>query len=87
MPIPVSIVKKVNKMGQKEGQGRELTFLDRSKHPFSWDGEVSINNPGFQGLLEDEIAPCPHPSSELPGVLIEGADRKGITVQDDPGRD
>ena len=47
IPVPQSIINKVNKIGKKEGHNRTFSFADRSKVPFPWDDEVPIEDPSF----------------------------------------
>jgi hypothetical protein len=52
-------------------QGRWFRFVNRSKEPYEWTDCISEDDPEFQGLLEDEEAPFPDISTELPGVSLE----------------
>ena len=69
-PMPDSIIKKVNAIGEKEKQGRQFRFHNRLNDLYSWTDEVPEDDPEFQGLLEVE-APFPDVSAELPGVEFE----------------
>jgi hypothetical protein len=69
IPVPDSIIRKVNELGiknKKEKYGRTLEFLDRSKCPYSWTYED-----------EDEETPLveftshPEMAAEIPGVTWE----------------
>jgi hypothetical protein len=70
MPMPDSIIKRVNQIGEKEGQGQAFKFHNTKNDPFAWTDEVPKDNPQFQGLLDDE-APFPDVYTELPGVELE----------------
>ena len=54
IPMPDAIIEKVNEIGLKEKQGRDLTFAIRRKETFDWSDEVPIDDPEFQGLLEQD---------------------------------
>ena len=41
------------------------------KEPYEWTDSVPEDDPNFQGLLEDDEAPFPDISAELPGVPLE----------------
>jgi hypothetical protein len=73
MPMPNCIIKRVNAIGQREGQGREFRFLNQRRETFTWTNEVPEDKPKFQGLLEnkDEEAVYPDILAELPGVTLE----------------
>ncbi len=85
IPMPPSIVQKVEDIARKEAQGSELFFLDRNKRPFPWstEDEVPLENPQFQGLLEDD-APYPDISAELPGqVALQDPDEPDSAVEEE----
>ncbi len=74
MPMPDCIIKRVNTIGQCEGQGHELRFfLNQQREPFAWTDEVPEGNPEFQGLLENKDKEAIYPGilAELPGVTWE----------------
>ncbi len=71
MPMPDRIIKRVNTIGSRENQGRTFRFTDRSREPYDWTDSVPEDDPDFQGLLEDDAAPFPDISAELPGVPLE----------------
>ncbi len=54
MPMPDRVIKRVNAIGEREGQGRTFCFLDRRKEPYEWTDSVPEDDPEFQGLLDDE---------------------------------
>jgi hypothetical protein len=72
MPMPDCIIKRVNTIKQREGQGREFRFLNQPREQFTWTNEVPEDDPKFQGLLEneDEEAVYPDILAELPGVTL-----------------
>ena len=51
--------------------GRMFRFPDRSKEPYEWMDFVPKDALKYQGLLEDNEAPFPDISAELPGVPLE----------------
>ncbi len=71
--MPDCIVKWVNLIGQREGQGREFRFLSQWREPFAWIDKVLKDDPEFKGLLEnkDNEAIYPNILVELPGVTLE----------------
>jgi hypothetical protein len=73
MIMPHCIIKWVNAIGQREGQGREFRFLNRWREPFTWTNKVPEDDSEFQELLEnkDEEAVYPDILAELPGVTLE----------------
>ena len=71
MPMPDRVIKRVNTIGLQEKQGRTFRFTNRSKEPYEWTDSVPEDDPNFQGLLEDDEAPFPDISAELPGVPLE----------------
>ena len=77
----------MNKIGAWERQGRDFRFLNRRKEPYEWTDAVPEDDPDFQGLLEEEPAPYPDLSSELPGVILEDEDKNAQVVTDEPEPD
>ncbi len=69
--MPERIIKHMNAIGFQEKQGQMFCFVNRSKKPYKWTDCIPEDDPEFQGLLEDEEAPFPDISAELPGVLLE----------------
>ncbi len=54
MPMPDRVIKCVNTIGSQEKQGRMFRFTNRSKEPYKWTDFVPEDDPGFQGLLEED---------------------------------
>ena len=71
MPLPNSVIAKVNAIMKKQNQGREFWFTNRCNEPFVWTDEVQEDDKEFQGLLEQEEAPYPDISAELPEIELE----------------
>ena len=73
MPMPNRVIKRDNKIGEQEGQGRTFCFLNRQKQAYEWTDAVPEDDDDFQGLLEDEVEAAPYPniSAELPGVELD----------------
>ena len=86
IPLPDSVIAKVNAIGKKEGQGRDFRFTNRRNEPFSWTDEVPVDDDEFQGLLEPDEATFPDISAELPGVELERnqTDSPVDAVDEDP---
>ncbi|KAL7538669.1 hypothetical protein ACHAXR_008718 [Thalassiosira sp. AJA248-18] len=87
MPMPESIIKKVNKIGAKERQGRHFRFTNGVNEPYVWTDEVPEDDPEFQGMLEEEDeAPFPDISAEIPGVSLERDEvvDPSTAVEDEP---
>ena len=89
MPMPNRVIKQVNKIGEREGQGRTFHFLNRQKQAYEWTDEVPKDNDNFQGLLEDEVdaAPYPDTSAELSGVELDKEERAFQMILDKPEPD
>ncbi len=87
--MPDRVIKRVNAIGEREGQGRTFRFLDRRKEPYEWTDSVPEDNPEFQGLLDnEEEAPYPEISAELPGVELDEEEERDFTpVTDEPEAD
>jgi hypothetical protein len=86
MPMPTCVIKRVDTIRAREKQGQEFRFVNRNKEPFGWTDEVPEDDPGFQGLLEDEEEAAVYPdiSAELPGVTLEDeVDNTAAMVDDD----
>ncbi len=62
-------------------------FTNRSKEPYKWTDFVPEDDSDFQGLLEDEEAPFPGISAELPGVPLEEDKYDFQVVTDKPEPD
>ena len=71
MLMPDRVIKHVNAIGSQENQGHTFRFIDRLKEPCEWMNFVPEDDPKFQGLLEDDDAPFPDISAQLPGVPLE----------------
>jgi hypothetical protein len=89
MPMPDRVIKQVNKIVEREGQGRTFRFLNQKKQAYEWTDEVPEDNDDFQGLLEDEVEAAPYPdiSAELPGVELDEEEREFQTILDEPEPD
>ncbi len=89
MPMPNRVIKRVNKIGEREGQGRTFCFLNRQKQAYEWTDEVPEDDDDFQGLLEDEVEGAPYPdiSAELPGVELDEEEREFQMILDEPEPD
>jgi hypothetical protein len=88
MPMPDRVIKRVNTIGEREGQGRTFRFLNRRKEPYEWPDSVPEDDPEFQGLLDDEEeAAYPKISAKLPGVDLEEEERDFTPVTDEPEAD
>ncbi len=68
-------------------QGRAFRFTNRSKESYEWTDLVPEDDPDFQGLLEDNEAPFPDISTELPGVPLEEEESDFQVVTDEPEPD
>ena len=86
--MPDRVIKQVNAIGEREGQGHTFRFLNQRKEPYEWTDSVPEDDPEFQGLLEnDDEAPYPDISAELPGVALEIEERDFTLVTDEPKDD
>jgi hypothetical protein len=82
MPMPDRMIKPVNTIELRKKQGRTFRFTNRSKEPYEWTDFVPEDDLDFQGLLEEEEAPFPDISAELPGVPLE-EDKNDFQVMTD----
>ena len=89
MPMPESVIQRVNRIGERERQGRTFWFLNRCGEPYEWTDEIPEDDPDFQGLLDenDGTAVYPDVSAELPGVLLESEECDFQTIVDEPEPD
>ena len=54
IPMPDAIIRRVDKIGAKQKQGRTLSFANHNKEDFAWEDEILEDDSEFQGLLEEE---------------------------------
>ena len=86
--MPDRVIKRVDTIGVREGQDHTFRFLNRRKEPFKWTDSVPEDDPEFQGLLENEDdAPFPDISAELPGVELESEECNFTPIMDEPEKD
>jgi hypothetical protein len=85
MPMPDSVIQRVNRIGEREKQGWTFRFLNRRGEPYKWMDEVPEDDPDFQGLLDEneDTAVYPDVSAELPGVELEAEEQDFQTVIDE----
>jgi hypothetical protein len=85
MPMPDRVICHVNTIRACKKQGRNFCFLNGLCEPCKWTDKVSKDDPKFQGLLDEEEAPYPDLSTELPGPELEsdGIDNAPAITQDD----
>ena len=70
---------------EQEKQGLSFYFPNWRREPYEWMDKVPENEPEFQGLLkEEELAPYPHISAELPGVELESEEASFAIVAEEP---
>ncbi len=82
------MIKRVDAIREREGQGHTFRFLNRCKEPYEWTDSVPEDDPEFQGLLDnEEEAAYPEVSAELPGVELEEEQRNFTPVTDEPEAD
>jgi hypothetical protein len=89
MPMPDSVIWRVNTIGEREKQGRSFRFLNRRGEPYKWTDKVPEEDPDFQGLLDENEGTAVYPdvSAELPGVELEAEERDYQTIVDEPEPD
>lgn len=84
IPMPKSIIVRVNYIGKREKQGRRFVFANRNRKDFDWSDEVPIDDQRFQGLLMLEpVAQYPDVPAELPGIEMEDEDGERPAVEDE----
>jgi hypothetical protein len=64
MPMPESVIQRVNRIGERERQGRTFRFLNRRGEPYEWTGEIPEDNLDFQGLLDENDGTAVYQSSQ-----------------------
>jgi hypothetical protein len=86
MPMPDHVIRRVNAIGTREGQGRASRFLNRRGEPYEWTDEVPEDDPEFQGLPDEneDTAVYPDISAELPGVALEEQELEFQTITEEP---
>ena len=86
MPMPDRVIERVNTIREQEGQGQAFRFLHQRKEAYEWTDEEPEDDDDFQGLLEDEedAAPYPDISAELPGVELAAEEREFLMILDEP---
>ena len=89
MPMPDHVIRQVNAIGERDGQGRAFRFLNPRGEPYKWTDEVPEDDPEFQGLLDEaeDTAVYPDVSAELPGVALEEQERNFQTITEEPKPD
>jgi hypothetical protein len=88
LPMPDSVIKRVDAIGLRKKQGRAFWFLNRKQEPYKWTDAVPEDDPEFQGLLENEDeAAYPDISAEPPGVELKSQEADYVAVTDDPESD
>jgi hypothetical protein len=87
--MPDRVIKRVNKIGEQEGQGQTFRFLNRQKQAYEWTDVVPEDDDDFQGLLEDKVEAAPYPdiSAELPGVELDEEEREFQMILNEPEPD
>jgi hypothetical protein len=61
MQMPDWVIKRVDAIWERKGQGRTFQFLNRQKEQYKWMDEVPKDDTDFQGLLKNEeeaVSPC-----------------------------
>ncbi len=88
LPMPDSVIKRMDAIGLHKKQGRAFRFLNRKQQPYKWTDAVPEDDPEFQGLLENkEEAAYPDISAEPPGVKLGSQEADYAAVTDDPEPD
>ena len=89
MPMPDSVIWRVNAIGEREKQGQSFWFLNRRGEPYEWTDKVPEDDPDFQGLLDENEGTAVYPdvSAELSGVELEAEERDYQTIVDKPEPD
>ena len=89
MPMLDHVIRRVNAIGKRKGQGCASRFLNRRGEPYEWTDKVPEDDPEFQGLLDkaEDTAVYPDVSAELPGVTLEEQERDFQTITEEPKPD
>jgi hypothetical protein len=90
LPMPDSVIQRVNTIGLKEKQGRSFRFLNRQKEPYEWTDEIPEVDLEFQGRLEadtEEAAAYLDISAELPGLELTSKEDDNPAITEEPEAD
>ena len=79
LPIPDSIIKKVNTLAGKKSISSHLIFTDRNQVPFDW---LDNTEAAYDGLDPTPVAHFPDIPAEMPGVRLDRHEPSN-TIPDD----
>jgi hypothetical protein len=72
LPMPDSVIRKLERWGRRDKQNGRLTFADRNNNAFDWDDEYELKPLIDDNAIEPEHpAPFPDIPAEMPGVDLE----------------
>ena len=82
MPVLDHVIRQVNTIGKRKGQGRAFRFLNRCGEPYEWTDEVPEDDSEFHRLLDKtgDTGVYPNISVELPGVALEEQEHNFQTI-------
>jgi hypothetical protein len=85
IPMLSCIIKRVDTIGLRKKQGRDLRFVNCNKEPYEWMDKIAGDDPNFQGPLkeEEEVAVHPDIRAKLPGRTLEDKMDNTVVVVED----
>jgi len=69
LPMPESLIVKINKWGKRNKQAGRIRFADRDGNEFEWNDEQLVHDNAPEH--EEAVAPFPATPAELPGIDLE----------------
>ena len=87
--MPDRVIKRVNDIGEQEGQSCDSDLQNCWREPYEWTDKVPEDDLEFWGILANDKAMALYPdiSAELPGVELEEDEHKYQTETDKPKAD
>jgi hypothetical protein len=88
LPMPDSIIKRVEAMAEREQQEKTITFSDRSRNAITdtYDSPVKDTDEAAAGVYDNELGPDNGPNNEAPGIAVEQPEAgttPGVPAEDD----
>jgi hypothetical protein len=87
LPMPDSIIKRVEAMAEREQQEKTITFSDRSGNAITdvYDSPIEGTEEAAAGLYDGNHGPNNGPTNEAPGIAIDQSEdgvTPGVTAED-----
>jgi hypothetical protein len=81
MPMPDSVIKKIERYANNNTARGNLDFADRNGVLFEWNDDVDENP---EHIVEHEQEPYPSIESEFPGIDLQRDDIQAVEADDEP---